>query len=222
MAAAGGLFAGCDDDDLKGGGGGGNTTITIVGDMTGISGTISNMDELSADKDYALKLSVYDDEANQNVAIASAPIAANGSFSLDLPSTILSKYLSPLLSDFGGVVPDGINVSDRDFLVSMADLELWEDDVYVGMVEYTSYEYGEDNTRFVDGSYLCLSDRPSDVTGELEEMDGVVFDLHLKKGWNWYFNIAEESISSYEERQVITTEMPEFENPMTFEARKYR
>jgi hypothetical protein len=188
VAAVGCLFVGCDDGDLKGGGGDGYNPYPTYGHVTQLEGTV--IDEYGAlgreTGPFTVKLCVPDHENYTDVPVASCPLSADGSFSLELPESIdPALYWNAYFAE----PAEGVTVSDEsaNFTVLQGS-GLW---LYDGegnecaSVHYLSPEVGH--------GHIMYADRDCQISGTRTGEDGggnIISDtyyLKFKKGWNWWF-----------------------------------
>jgi hypothetical protein len=129
-------------------------------------------------------------------AIAQVPYKDNG-FTLELPATVLDKYLYLLAED----VPDGITISDKTAKCNMT-------------IDIKAYDNKANN---IGGFYLsngesayamwAYVDKNVTIKGEYEESGRIFYkyNMDLKKGWNVVYINSSTDKSVYE-RITITTQ----------------
>jgi hypothetical protein len=211
IAAAGVMCAGCDDDNLKGGDGGNGRNVIGNSGLTEVSGTLVNAVQLG-DGDWSVRLGVWIDADEQSqqgqfMILEEAPIAADGSFTLQLPSMMNTKYMFSLSYVMGDM--EWVNISDRNALMTETSLLLYSSDNHVGYVEYAGSISNTDGD--AEGNLTFVSD---DVTvsgsDSFEDEYGsgyrYVYDLSLKRGWNWFYMMGE--YLENENVMTITTTPP--------------
>ncbi len=170
--ALAGAFVSCGDGEISS---------SRVSSLSGI------IDEMPTDGDsYTLKLTVYDEDSEEYVPLASASVSDDGSFEMDLPKSVSSSYLYRFADD----APKSISFSNKNVKVVEADLELWSGEDYLDDVYYYS-DSAEGELTYADGDFTA--------TGSF---DGVTINMALKKGWNWTFFVDDEDSES------ITTTRP--------------
>ena len=140
-----------------------------------------------------VKLMVWDGALHKDVAIAEGAYS-NGGFKIDLPDDVDSKYLGTFDYDEWY---DGITVSNKNAKGIYADIAAFNGDKIVG---YFNYE-GETKT---SEAYALLMYADSDVSftgsGTEKDVDETYHwsvSIYLKKGWNWAYEIDEESSEKY-------------------------
>lgn len=173
-------------------------------DYTSISGTIQNMPSGS----YVLKAVVYDDD--DDLVLAECNVAANGSFSLQLPETVPNAYLE----GFGDLEDSDITISNPNAKVGSIYLELYDgDDEYVDDVYYASISITETAISLLQAmpTYCNAAVTATGTTkfdDEDEEDIPMTVSLSFAKGWGWTVlnlnvNLANETASA-----SMTTKLP--------------
>ncbi len=179
------------DNGDNGGNGGGQQE----GPLTAVEGVIENPGVMTglAQGGHSLKLAAMDQQTLAMDYIASADIAPDGSFTLELPDAVAQKYmvgLNPGLTLSGDtdarIVECGFQVvgpGEKIYACSRNELT------------------GEDGTA---GSSLVFSTGTVTVQGRDAHNDR--HDLSFEQGWNWkYYIYGEKNTVTY------TTTAPEFE-----------
>ncbi len=167
------------------------------GGYTSISGTIQNMPDDA--ESYTLKAIVDGDE--DDLSVATCDVAANGSFSLQLPAAVADAYLE----NAGSNIPDGIEISDPNAKIGMLWLELYADGEYMDDLVYASFS-GALPEISISIATPVYSTSNFKMTGsgvtEVFDFDDVEMsmDMRFVKGWNWMVlsvngNITTETFS---------------------------
>jgi hypothetical protein len=193
-------------------------------DITKMTGKIQ---EMPSGGEYVLKLEDYETDA----VLATAPVSADGSFSIELPDNYNSGVLLSG-SDLTEDIPEGITISNPGMKIGSASLMLYEGDKRVGFILYggerqSATEYSEFEGGLVYADSNCDIKGSFVYEGEFGKVN-VIYDASIKKGWNWIFGIHEENIEG-QISQRVTTEVPAgaafqyvkegFENPPAPSAR---
>ncbi len=146
------------------------------------TGVIQNMPGSGS---HVLKLVDDEDDAE----LAETSVAADGSFSLELPANYGSGVL--LSPDWMFDIPGMVTFSDPATKLGSTSLILYRDGEDVGILIYGEYREGVGTIYSSDG-WLIYSDRNCDIDGSfVDESIPVTFDISFKKGWNWIFEIYE-------------------------------
>ena len=206
MIAAAVSFVGCDPP-----GGGGITpygeTVTVVGDMTQISGTIANIEDLDGIDGLSLRLIDWEDvEGSREMApvvLSSTAIAADGSFTLSLPATMKTKNMYPVSEELDA---PGVTISNPDVLLGGGDLYIYSGETRVGHVNYEGYHYTASSETDVDAGLVFVSGNVTATGSGGESGERYVYDISLKGGWNW--NYLVEEYTDDEDIMTVTTTLP--------------
>jgi len=132
---------------------------------------------------------------------------SNGIFSIELPANIDEKYLQTLFTED---MPPKFKISDKKvktgiFSISISsfkDMEDLPDIPGVGMGQlYKEYEliYAKSDEQSTTEALLYYADRKCSITGTIGDD---VFDVNLKKGWNFLYKTENELINKYSTKPV--------------------
>lgn len=168
------MFCSCSKDDESGNISGDTSTITA-------SNVINSSSQIETVKALAFPDNDYDEEGE---SIALAQYKNNG-FTLELPSTLSSKYLSLIWED----APNGISISDENAKISEIDISGYnDDDDEIGGFFLCNED---DETDWSYDVFWIYSDRDVTIKGEStavdyenDEENTTKYDLKLNKGWN--------------------------------------
>ncbi len=133
--------------------------------------------------------------------IATATLS-KGKFVLTLPETVADSKLRSIENN----LPDGMTLSVADAKISIANIfGVDADDEEIGMY----YAEFETDTRGVYLAYM-YSNKVVKVTGTDEDTDGYkeIYDIDLKKGWNYVYEIGVDDEDTGETTVTYTTTKP--------------
>ena len=179
-------------------------TVTVEGDMTEIAGTITNYGEFIAkgNQGGCTVQILTSDKNDKDVVLCSAAVADDGSFTLDLPSTIKKELLNPLTLYMRDV--EGMTIVGGENLFVDAEL------VIVGRNgRIHKISYGAESADWSVSGHLMFCSGRSTVTGGYQtqppgDVFDFVYDIMLEPGWNWTYNVESDADSSY----AFTHELP--------------
>lgn len=195
------VFTSCKKDDD---GPGTSAVSSLIAKVEGGSAYNSKVDVvkvlLNIDETYDSKTQEYIWVGDE---VASGSYA-DGGFTIDLPETVSSKYLSTLYA------PDGINISDTKAQVGMSGFLIG----YKSGVEVGEFVYAKVNGDDVEPTGMFFyADRDVTMTGSASEKDGSYtdnysFNVSFKKGWNIVYASYDESKDGKTTTYSLTTSDP--------------
>jgi hypothetical protein len=172
-----------------------------------LSGVVA---DLPSGKSYTLKIVSYPaDENGDEVVLASTAISENGSFSVDIPGRVDTRYLIPYneSSDWTyGLPHDGVTVSNGDVKFSATYMEVFAGSEYVGDIIYGKEEEGI----YVAG-FLFWADGDCNITGSYYNRGvdaNAIYDLRVKKGWNWAYGTEKDGEQGEDDEIAIRSTAP--------------
>jgi hypothetical protein len=190
------LITGCNKDDNSSG----STVISAI------NATVENGNEfnskiddvkalIDADIEYSSETGHYDWIGHE---IASEDYTKGG-FSLDLPKTVDSKYLTRFFPDG---IPDGISISDTTVRGNAIEIIAYKSGLEVGYFEYISY----DSTTYTYAAYIYVNKNVK-ISGSYSDTDIYEkYDVSLKKGWNIVYDKETESDNHYSD--IVSSKAP--------------
>ncbi len=152
-----------------------------------LSGVIQNMPTDAAK--YTLKATIDGPAAD---LVYTCDVAANGSFSLQLPAVVPDAYLESYIE---GEAPATLLVSSPDAKMNIVSIELYRDGSLEDEVVFASYSLKEASpgatSLHINQAVPCYSSSSFTVTGFMDE-DGtnVDMDMDFTTGWNWIVESA--------------------------------
>ena len=185
------LFVGCKKDDAGSEGNDGNASKIIATNVTNGSTKIITV--------KALQYLGYDIYTGYKYNVIAEAEYKNNGFTLELPATVSTKYLTSLLEEG---IPQGVTVSDANALgLKVNDFICY--DVNGKEIGLCSFQNSSSSNKIDYYTFWIYVDRDVTFKGADKYMD--TWDLNLKKGWNIVYDTYSYSSG---ESDAYTTQKP--------------